>query len=175
MTAPVLASTAEAVLPAASSPALVSWNVGDSVPKPCWMTMLPQQPAVSTGVPLDTCSVRLLSPNAIDPLPTLAGADHVAPPSVEVMPHGPSTPLAEPPKTAGSAPFGMTARPGTPFGEPDVRPVHASACTCGPTCPDGLIPTAPPPRLLSPHLVFVSKATCNRPSADRANPIGRKP
>ena len=96
--------------------------------------MLPQQPAVSTGVPLDTCSVRLLSPNAIDPLPMFAGADHVAPPSVEVMPHGPSTPLGEPPNAACRAPDGMTASPGIPFGEPEVPPPHASACTGAPTC-----------------------------------------
>src|SRR6201995_2195742 len=151
MTAPVLASTAEAVLPAASSPALVSWNVGDPVPKPCWITMLPQHPAVSTGVPLDTCSVRLLSPVASNPLPMFAGADHVVPPSVELMPHGPLTPLGEPPNTAWSDPLGRTARPGTPLGEPDVTPVHARAWTNGPTFPDGLMATAPTPGAASPQ------------------------
>src|ERR1700727_1354358 len=137
--------------------------------------MLPQQPAVSTGAPLATWSVTLLSPNAIEPLPIFAGADHVAPPSVDAIPHGPSTPDGEPPNTACRAPEGMTASPGIPLGEPDVRPVHESACTCGPIWPDGLIDTAATPLAESPQLVFVSKATCRLPSAERAKPIGTVP
>ncbi len=118
--------------------------------------MFPQQPAVSTGLPLDTCSVRLLSPNAIVPLPMFVGADHVEPPSVEEMPQGPSTPLGDPPNTASSVPDDSTASPGIPFGDPDVMPFHASACTCGPTFPDGLIATAPMPLAESPQLMLVS-------------------
>src|ERR1700760_3235098 len=104
-----------------------------------------------------------------------AGADHVAPPSVELIPHGPSTPLGEPPNAASNAPEGRTASPGMPFGEPEVRPFQASACTCAPRCPEGEIDTAPTPLAESPQLVFVSNATCKLPPAVRAKPIGTVP
>ena len=138
--------------------------------------MLPQQPAASTGVPLESASSTLLSPNAIKPLPMLTGADQVAPPSVEEMPHGPSTPLGDPPNVASSAPVGMTASPGMPLGEPPELLLQASACTSGPRCPDGLIATDPTPLAESPQLVFVSNATCRRAvrrpgKTDRRRPV----
>ena len=70
-------------------------------------------------------------------------------------------------RTSLQRPAGRTASPGIPFGDPPPPP-HASACTCGPTCPEGLIDSAPTPLAGSPQFMFVSKATCMTPSAVRA-------